>query len=102
MTLDFSRGKDLIILINFKIVGYRNSLQQLIMSKLLKKRPLRAKDIFKEKVLKEITDIRRFWEKGEDFENLRRGGDEEANLVHKIKAKERNSLTEIRSQHLTL
>src|SRR3954467_5704462 len=30
------------------------------------------------------------------------GGDEEANLVHKIKAKERNGLTKLRSQHLTL
>src|SRR3954464_5318469 len=30
------------------------------------------------------------------------GGDEEAILVHKIKAKERNGLTKLRSQHLTL
>src|SRR3954465_11617476 len=30
------------------------------------------------------------------------GEDEEANLVHKIKAKERNGLTKLRSQHLTL
>src|SRR4051812_28772928 len=30
------------------------------------------------------------------------GGDEEANLMHKIKAKERNGLTKLRSQHLTL
>src|SRR3954463_9091275 len=43
-----------------------------------------------------------FWKKGEDFENLRMGGDEEAILLRKIKAKERNGLTEIRSQHLTL
>src|SRR3954464_9722372 len=49
MPLALSRRKDLIISINFKIVGYRHSFQQLVVSKLLKKRPLRAKDILRKK-----------------------------------------------------
>src|SRR3954465_13197351 len=41
MPLVLSHGKDLIISINFKIVGYHHFFQQLIVSKLFEEKPLR-------------------------------------------------------------
>src|SRR3954462_7655049 len=72
MPLALSREKDLILSINFKIVGYNHSFRQLVVSKLFEEKPLRAKDIFK-KGFEKIANIRRFCNKGEDFENLRSG-----------------------------
>src|SRR4051812_18483276 len=54
MPLALSRGKELILSINFKIVGYNHSFRQLTVSKLFEEKPLRAKGIFKEKILKRL------------------------------------------------
>src|SRR4051812_3204258 len=54
MPVALLRGKDLIISINFKVVGYNHSFRPLVVSKLFEEKPLRVKDIFKKDFKKRL------------------------------------------------